>query len=386
MTAGDQFTPVIASLANGGHVVAWASGTFSTTGSAVAGGVARAQVFDAAGQKAGSEITVFSPAGIGSWIPGGVAGLPDGSFVVGAGNVMRVSDTPDMRIYAQKVDASGHLVATGGTSDVSVNGGLANLVASESVASSAALSCDRAFANADGGYALVLASTFYPTPVSSTARRLQNYDAAGAPVGSPVVLNAGFPGTWPALVPLANGNILSAASTALTYSPIEWRIVTRGGQVIADQLIGAAPGNAVGNPAVGALADGTGVIVHSYADSMTTGWKALHIDAAGTVVGSATLPIPTEARFVQLTGLAGGGYVTTWLANGSNQVTGRYFTSAGQPAGDEFVVASGVTTQFALRPFYALLAVPGGFVAVYQAAGDDGQEIYEIRFTAPSLG
>jgi hypothetical protein len=391
VTTADQFTPIVAALANGGHVVVWESGTVTSTGT-TPDAVVRAQMFDANGQKVGGEITVFSGgAAMNGWKPSAVTGLPDGSFIVAASDAVLITlsvggQIPEVRLYTQRVNASGQLVATGGASDSAVNGGLASRVASDTIDNVVAIDGQRFFVNEDGSYALLMFSTSRPTPSSYLQWKLQNFDAMGNPAGSPVVLSAlGSMGFFPTTALLANGNILAAAVTIQPYAPIEWKIVTPGGQVIADQMIGAAPGNGVGNPAVAALADGTGVIVHSYADSMTTGWKAVHVDAGGSSLGVVILPLPTAATYVQVMGLTEGGYLVTWTPNGSNQVVGRYFTSAGQPAGEEFVIASGVTTPSGGRPVYWISAVPGGFVAAYQAVGD-GQEIYEIRFTAPSLG
>lgn len=392
VTAGDQFTPVIASLANGGHVVVWESGTVSSTGD-TAGAVVRAQMFDANGQKAGSEITVFSGASINGWRPSAVIGLPDGSFIAAASDTVLVTLSvggliPEIRLYTQKVNASGQLVSTGGTSDGAVNGGLASLVAADTIANVIAIDGDRFLVNGDGTYALIMTRVSRPTPSSFLQQQLQTFDAAGTSVGGPIdLIFGGMSGAWPTTATLANGNILTAAGPDGIYAPIRWKILTRGGQTVADQTISAAPPVAVTEPAVAALADGTAVIMYQSAGSS---WQALHIDASGNTLGTAALPIPTGptsgATSLQLTGLSGGGYLVTWTPLGSNQVVGRYFTPAGQASGDEFVIASGVTTQFLGRSFYRIAAVAGGFIAVYQAVGSDGQEIYEIRFAAPTLG
>jgi hypothetical protein len=71
--------------------------------------------------------------------------------------------------------------------------------------------------------------------------------------------------------------------------------------------------------------------------------------------------------------------------NGS-QLNGQYFDASGRAVGDPFVVAGNLAVAAdVLKTTYTIRPVTGGFIAVYQATTSGGQQIFESRFTAPSL-
>ena len=77
-TLGDQFQPSVAALAGGGYVVAWTSGTGSSS-------AVYCQIYDAGGSKVGGETLLFEATSDYGVSAGGVAGLADGSIVVSVG-------------------------------------------------------------------------------------------------------------------------------------------------------------------------------------------------------------------------------------------------------------------------------------------------------------
>jgi hypothetical protein len=101
-----------------------------------------------------------------------------------------------------------------------------------------------------------------------------------------------------------------------------------------------------------------------------------HIDAAGNVLGTVTMP----TSFGWITALGHGGYVFTW-ASGS-QILAQYFTAAGAASGASFMVADNVDTS-TQAAVYGARPTPSGFVVVYQTAG---KQVYEVPFTSPDLG
>jgi hypothetical protein len=358
--------PRVAQLANGGRIVVWASG-------ADGGGSVLAQVFDANGAKVGTPVTVFS-GGL-----SGVGALPDGSFVVAAVGGAVVSGTPLVRLFVQKVSSTGQLLATGGTSDPNVNGGLADMLLSENLADTIAFINTGVYGNADGSYVVETTRITHPVPQSFDEPVLINVDATGNLIG---VANPGsgsgvFP---PVATRLGNGNFLIAgASTSLAILPsVVWKVVTSTGQVLAQNTLAVAPGDSSSDPQVTTLADGTGLLTWHFANSVTSGWRAERIDGNGNVIE--TLVAPTRAGAV--TGLAHGGWVQTWISG--TQLMAQYFASSGQPVGDVFVVANNLAVVPNVTT-YSVAATSDGFVAAYSISTAGGTEVDEIRFVAPPL-
>jgi hypothetical protein len=199
--------------------------------------------------------------------------------------------------------------------------------------------------------------------------------------------SAGYPA--PVITRLRDGNFFEAGNSAITYGPIVWKIVTPTGEVVAQQDLGAAPGNGSSNPQVTALADGSVVLAFLNATSTSVQWKSFHLDAAGNQIGvGPQLSNVTGNPIPQLTALAGGGYVFTWYDG--TQLLGQYYSSSDQPVGEQFVVAGNVVASSSFTGFltaapYSIVQTSDGFVAIYQASTSGGKQVFETRFTAPSM-
>lgn len=338
-----------------------------------------AQIFGADGQPVGNPIAVFT----GTWTPDGVGALPDGSFVVAASEEINTPASLQTELHVQKVSATGQLLASGGLGNPAVNGGLSDMVLSQNESDTIEFVGGQFFVNPDGSYSLSAIQVTHPVPNSLFYRLLVNVDAAGNVLGAPVNLSDGYTGAYPppVLTRLRGGNFLEAGTSTITYGPVVWRIVTSTGQVLAQQSLGAAPGNGTSAPQVAALADGTGVLAWAYANSTTTGWQVMRVDATGQQVGS----VGTAPNAVSLvTGLTSGGDLVT-TTNGS-QLLGQYFTTSQQPVGSQFVIATDLGSKQGVgSPLYAIVPTSGGFTAVYEGSTSTGQQLEEISFVAPAL-
>jgi hypothetical protein len=368
-------SPYVAQLAGGGQVVVWESGASGTTS-------IYAQVLDANRERVGNPIAVFGPGSTNGWQVGGVVGLPDGSFLVTGSGESVVSGAAEIRLYVQRVSATGELLASGGVSDAGVNGGLADRLLSSSQSDTLAFIAGPFFLNADGSYVLSVNRVGHPVPLSAQDRLLVSVDASGNVIGSPANLSqtnyAFYP--VPVVARLGNGNFLVAGTSTITYGPVVWKIVTPTGEVVTEHSLGAAPGNGTSDAQVTSLADGTGLLTFHRTDSVGESWVGMRIDASGNVLGNASAPSASG----QVTGLSGGGYVYTWISG--SQLLAQYFNSSGQAAGDSFVVAGNLAVGLDfMGQTYTILPVAGGFVAVYQAASSSGRQVYEAMFTAPPL-
>ena len=362
----------VAQFPNGGHVVIWDLG--GQTDDPNNPGSVYAQVFDANEQKVGSPITVFS--GGRGFASGGVAALPDGSFAV-SGETTKVDTATNHlldRLFVQKVGTSGRLLPGGGIPDADVNSGLADLVHSEDNGQLVSVSGGPFFVNGDGSYALALTrNEFQQQPAQETSTDwLLNVDAAGIAEGQPVEIGTQSTqsGGPPVIARLTGGNFLFASTPMVTdgrggfvFGPVTWKVVTGTGQVVAQQALEAG----AQNPEVAALADGTGLLAWTRNNAML----AERIDGNGNVVATASTP-NTPAT---VTGLAGGGYVSTWVSG--TQILAQYFTSSGAAAADPFVVADNVAF------FYTVARTSDGFIVVYSATD---KQVYEVQVKAPQFG
>lgn len=357
-----------AQLANGGHVVVWTSNPTAANRHSVV----YAQLFDADDQKQGAPITVFAaPEGsFTGFSSSGVAGLPDGSFLV-SGNDSGSFTQGWSRLFVQKVSATGQLLATGGVSVPSVNGGLADQLLFDTDMSTAGFSGGPIFANPDGSYVLAVTKIVYEPGSESTQGMLLNVDSGGNVVGAPVDLVGHDYISAPAVVRLTGGNFMVAGTSSSypsAYAVI--KIVTNTGQEIGRQTLLYVSG--IG---ITALADGTG-LVWWYANQPQPAHVAQErIDANGGLAGTAPMPQPGAVR----TGLSAGGYVATWPSG--SQLFAQYFTSSGQASGDAFLVADNCASMFA----YAVTQTPDGFSVVYEGTTSSGPQIFEIRTAAPPL-
>lgn len=357
-----------AQLASGAHIDVWAAGPSGQAN-------VLAQVFDANGQKVGAPIVVFSGANASGWTLGSVAAL-SGSFVV-TGSIA----SPQPRLYAQKISASGELLASGGASDPNVNGGLADMLLSDSTSNTQGYVGGPIFPNGD----FYVVSVVQTAASGSKSRTNLSVDAAGKVTTRALLdssVNSDYAGA-PEIAQLGNANFLVAGKSTFMYAPIVVKIIDEidkgADHIYKEENLGAAPGNSSSGAQVSALVNSNdGMLSFFSATSTGTSWKSFRISAFGDQLGvGPQLTNPTGHEHPKITGLANSGYVFTYYRG--SQLIGQFYGASDQPVGNEFVIADNVVFDSA----YSVLTTSDGFVAVYQVTTDSGPQVYEMRFTSP---
>lgn len=329
-TVGDQFSPSVAALDGGGFVVAWMSyGQDGFQNYGIYG-----QRYDAGGAPVGGEFSVSSTPAFDDQFCS-VAALDDGGFVA----VWQTIDPEGAGsgIYGRRFDAAGNPVgsefqvapvATGGQATPSV----------------AALD--------GGGFVLTWSS-----PAGVFAQR---YDAAGAPAGDEFFLGDH---TQPAITGLAGGGFLIAweADEGGDFNAdIEGQLFDSSGNLVGATIrISSSASYQQTSPSLVGLPDG-GFIAqwNSYAqDGEFYGVYAQRVDAAGKLVGDEFRVNQTSAGQQHIDPgipddktiavLASGEMVATWFSGpaielGVGDVHARVF-SFDAPAEDEPVTLPAIT-------------------------------------------
>jgi hypothetical protein len=375
-TAGDQFAPSVAALAGGGYVVVWDSTD-----------VVQAQIYDARDQKLGGEVAVFRSNPQGATIDGrpAVAGLPDGSFIVTTAAWTVVASSPRWSFYAQRVDAGGHLIATGTPASAEFNGGLSALVAPQNN-SGDSMDSGRIFVRPDGSYSISYWNAGRVPPFPSRSVLIQNYTPSGSPVGAAVSPAFGSQVFGDSIAQFPNGNFLTAAVRTGPAGGISWSITTQAGEQVAHEDM---PANFGGpffdtSPMVTTLSDGTGLLLwqHGSTSSLSdTTLMAQRLDAEGAKLGApVTLPLAQNAApfySLRVVSVPDGGFLVTWTSSANGPVFARFFDNTAAAVTDAFQIASDASS-----PEYAVWPVNGGFVAAFAAPGTQAQDIFAERFVA----
>jgi len=321
-TAGNQQAPAITALANGGFVVVWED--FSGTLGDNNGASVKAQIFDTAGAKIGTEFLVNTQTARTQGAPT-VTGLVNGNFVVTWSDDSRtLGDNSNFSIKAQIFTPARALVGT-------------EFLVNTQITGYQNLSTITGLAN--GGFVV----TWNDSNValgdgSGDSVKAQIFDAAGAKIGGEFLVNT-----------QTSGHQANAMVTDLA----------NGGFVVTWE-------------------DSSGTL----GDASSTSVKAQIFDAAGTKVGTEFL-VNTETDGGQyelaITGLAGGGFVVTWedrndaydgVADGIDYsgIKAQIFGATGARVGTEFLVST-MTTSDQFYP--SISALPGGgFVVTWQDGSD----------------
>ena len=305
-TTGDQYQPSITGLVNGGFVVAWTD--TNVTPSDSSGYNISAQVFDATGNKVGSELNVNTLTFEYQTRPT-IAGLKNGGFVISW------TDSSSSDIKAQILTASGTKVGgeflvntqTASTQDSQTITGLAN-----------------------GGF--VITWNDYSGTLgdnSGSGIKAQVFGADGTKVGSEFLVNTQTADYQfsPTITSLANGGFVitwsdnSAALGDKSGSSIKAQVFGADGTVVGSEfLVNTQTGNYQDTPTVTSLANGGFVITWNdqsgtLGDSSGTSIKAQVFSADATKVGSEFL-VNTQTTDYQLgptaIGLANDTFVVTW--------------------------------------------------------------------------
>ena len=170
ITSGIQWVPTVAALSDGGFVAGWIDHSRSPDDTSLA---VRAQRFDAAGNKIGTEMLV-NTATTGNQTSPALAGLAGGGFIATWQDFSQASaDTSSWAVKAQVFSAGG--VKVGG--EILVNSTYVGAQTNPSVAT------------ASNGNILIVWEDYDPP---SRSIRGQLFDPAGNKVGGELVLAAGF--------------------------------------------------------------------------------------------------------------------------------------------------------------------------------------------------
>jgi len=208
INAGTQDDSVVTGLSNGGFVVTWVDTSNQlgeNSGSAIA-----AQIYDANGVQVGNEFRVNTTTA-GSQTSPEVTALANGNFVVAWSDPANGGD-----IKAQIYTATGTAVG----SEFTLNGVTTGAQGEVSIA-----------ARADGGFVAVWQdNSGQYGDASGSAIVLQAYDATGAAVGTPVLVNTSVTGNQadPTVAVLADGSIA-----------VSWETPGPGGntQIVTQRLV-----------------------------------------------------------------------------------------------------------------------------------------------------
>ncbi|HJP21681.1 MAG TPA: hypothetical protein QF861_08995, partial [Alphaproteobacteria bacterium] len=367
-TAGNQLTPRVAGLSDGGSIVTWQSAGQDGSGLGV-----YAQRFDAAGNPVGPEFLVNETTSQEQQAPD-VTALADGGFVIAWQSGTSLSDD----IFGQRYDASGEAVGsefrintyTSGDQDL---GSLVGLC--------------------EGGFVVVWISMGQDG--SNWGVYGQRYDASGETAGSEFQINTFTTGeqVGAKVAALADGGFVVTWSSpgqdgdqrgvyGQRYdgngnkdgSEFQVNTTTAGDQV---------PGT------VAALSDG-GFVVAWYASGQDgSGWGIFgqRFDASGTAAGS-EFQVNTYTSGDQLNpkvaGLADGGFVVTWQSNGQDGsswgIFGQRFDADGNEDGAEFQVNTFTAGNQGAAWVDGL--ADGGFMVTWYSTGQDGSGdgVYAQRF------
>jgi hypothetical protein len=381
-TAGAQVLPLVTALAGGGYVVVWMSTPDQQVGS---GETVQAQLYDASGQRVGGESQVFGDT-THAFIPAGVAGLPDGSFVVSASTSDSSGGTPTTAAVAQHLDASGQRL--GGETVVATAQG------------TAAVSSTGVYAASDGGWYVGLTQTDSQDATGSWTA-MQRYDAAGTAVGGETAQVAGAP-AFSSAASLSNGDVVTASELVNGFQlAIQWEQVDPSGAVVSTQTISTTAGSYKGAPTshlvVAGLAGGGSVLVWHPAAFAPDLLKAQLFDAAGHATGDAiSLSAPQAYGYdSQVDGLADGGFLLTWLVRGTTvssdaEVVGQRYDAQGHALGNQMQLSPEMplnTTQRTQHQWDVTATSDGGFVvSVDIGGGATGDDICQQKWTPATAG
>lgn len=369
-TAGNQTAPSVSTFADGGFVVAWGTGDPSQDGDQSA---IKAQLFDSAGSKVGTEFLV-NVAAPGAQFTASVATLANGNFVVTW--VTNVSDDDSDGIKARLFDRSGDPIS----GEFRVNSSTAG---SHFTANVAALS--------DGGFVISWDDW------NGFDVKAQRFDSAGGWVGSEFRLNtntAAFQ-EFGDIVGLAGGGFVATWRTTDTSADGSGEAVKAqvfdgsGAKVGAEFLVNSHKVGSQYSPTIAALSGGGFIIAWYTSDSAQDGSagaiKAQVFSASGSRVGAEFLVNSQTANIQQepvVTARPDGGFVIAWVnqdpaQDGSGSaIKAQAFDAAGARIDGEILVNT-LSGGAQFLPEVATLADGRIVVAWASESGDSGG--YAVR-------
>jgi len=363
VTAGAQGDARIAGTPDGGFVVTWTSQPGDSSGAGV-----KAQLFNAAGARVGGEILVNTTEAAGQFVYDVVA-RPTGGFVISWSDLSATGgDTSLGAARAQIFDAAGGKVGAEILVNTTTSGDQFHPVV-------AALE--------GGGLAFAWVDNEGDPLDPGTGIRARIYDAGGAPVGGEFGVNTNQTGQqyFPSIAAVPGGGFVVA-----------WQDDTGdgGGTGISGQVFSAS-GVPVGaelqvniqtnglqtDPSVTSTANGFAIqwtdASFIGADTDQSGIKMRLFTIESATAGSEITANEDPAGyrdFPNVTQLADGRFLVTWLMETGQDVKARLFDSAGTPLGGEFLANSTVGNR-QTHPVATALA-SGGFAIAWEDYGTDG--------------
>ena len=423
--AGDQWTPRVTGLPNGGFVVAWYDNGADLNGPGDSN--IKAQVFDASGHKQGDEFTVNTQTADVQYDPM-IAGFGNGGFVVtwtdsdpagdgsgwsvkaqiysgGSANSAPVIDSGNggasaavMIVENTKAITTVHATDpdAGTTLTYSVSGTDAALFDIDS--STGALSFKTApnyEAPADSGAnnvydVVVTASDGTDADTQAIAITIVNDDETPrtGQFQVPTSVQPGSGKSGGAITKLASGYFVVTWDASFTDgdgsdSGIKAQIFGPAGNKIGSEfLVNTSTLGIQNQPSVGALANGGFVVSWTDRNGDADGWgvKAQVFGPLGAKVGSEFLvntQIVSHQLDSKVTGLSNGGFVITWndvsgLGDGSGtSIMAQIYSANGVKVGGEFVAS---TTTFGDQYYPVITSLEGGGFAIAwsDASGQGG--------------
>lgn len=352
-TASYQYWPTITGLANGGFVVSWSdqSGTLGDAN----GTSIKAQLFDAAGTKVGTEFLVNTQP-IGSQYFPTITGLANGSFVVS----WEDRNQP-IGVEAQIFSASGSKIGGEFLIHTPTTFGQGNpTITSLST----------------GGFVVSWAgpdSRVYDNNPALGSVKVQIFDATGVKLGGEIGVDNVISGE-PTITGLSSGGFVVSWTDESSFfdGNIKAQIFSASGTKVGSEfLVNTQTANDQGQPTITGL--GSGGFVVCWRDSSVI--KAQVFDAVGTKIGT-EFQVNSEASSSEnspmVTSLSTGGFVVSWHSNNvvvpgvsnSDGIKAQVFDATGTKLGGEFIVNS-QTHNLQEYPTVTGLST-GGFVVSWQ--------------------
>lgn len=356
-TVRDQFYPSVASLADGGYVVAWMDDTATATDANI-----YVQRYGADGSAVGAEFLVNTYSTSHQAFPS-ITGLVDGGYVVTW--VSLGQDGSSFGIYGQRYGSNGNATGT----EFRINTYTSNNQNAANV-----------LGMADGGFLVTWESTLQDG--SGLGVYGQRYAASGGALGTEFRVNSTTAGEqWdPEATLLTDGGYVvtwASGATAGTSNIYAQRYTAAGNKVAGEVKVNTTVFGM--ESSVTALADG-GYVVAWLANTSGNRWDvfAQRYTAAGAALGGelmlSTITTSTSTSYLStqvapvITALIDGSYVVTWTAYTASGAD-LYLRRAvdGNAIGDVIRVN---TTTADNQSTPAVTAMPdGGFVVTWTSVG-----------------
>lgn len=302
VTVGNQASPAIAVLADGGYVITWSSSPWATAD-------IQAQRFDANGNPVGPETRINTFTNNSQLAPE-IASLPDGGWVITWTSWFQ--DGLFSSVHSQRYDVDGNPDGV----ETRVNTTTPDQQQGSAIGTLA-----------DGSYMIVWTSQSSDGYGGSRYELFgQRYDANGDPEGAEQHIESSNNPRVPVVTGLANGEYVVAWLRGSDGQVICQRFDSNGVPVGAETQVtllttgllsehGSASGARTNALAITTLADGGYVIAWNGAQPGEKGIYLQRFDADGNAIGSETQVntyVSSFQFFPSIAALADGGYVVTW--------------------------------------------------------------------------